>query len=350
MIVVMHKNHTEEDIVRVIGYLNQYGFDVHKSSGVNHVVLGAIGVHPDFDLREIQTMPGVLKVFRITEPFKLSSRNFKKESTVVRVGVNQIGGNNLVVIAGPCAIESEEQIFSVAKSIADSGATILRGGAYKPRTSPYSFQGLGETGLKFLYDAGKSNNLSTVTEVLDIADIDLVARYADILQIGARNMQNFSLLKQIGKAGKPVLLKRGFSATIDEWLMAAEYILNSGNDQVILCERGIRTFENSTRNTLDISAISVVHEKSHLPIIVDPSHAVGSRDKVSGLALASVVAGADGVMVEVHPEPEKAKSDGVQSLYPKQFSELMKNIIKAATVINRGVELLDKQKNLTRII
>lgn len=342
MIVVMQKNHTDEELVKVIGYLNECGFDVHKSSGVSQVVLGAIGVKPDFDTREIQIMSGVSKVFRITEPFKLSSRSFKKESSIIKVGANTIGGKNIVVMAGPCAVESEEQIFSVADSICSSGATILRGGAFKPRTSPYSFQGLGESGLKLLSEAGKKHNLSVVTEVLDISDIELVAQYADILQVGARNMQNFSLLKNIGKAGKPVLLKRGFSATIDEWLMAAEYILNSGNYDVILCERGIRTFETSTRNTLDISAIPVIHQKSHLPIIVDPSHAVGSRDKVAALALAAVAAGADGIMIEVHPSPEKAKSDGAQSLYPNQFSELMKQVIQIAHVINRGVQLSEK--------
>lgn len=342
MIVVMKQNHSEEDIVRVIGYLNECGFDVHKSSGVRQVVLGAIGVKPDFDMRELQIMSGVSKVFRITEPFKLSSRSFKSDSTIVEVGSNRIGSKSIVVMAGPCAVESEEQIFSVAESIAKSGATILRGGAFKPRTSPYSFQGLGEDGLKLLSEAGKKNNLTVITEVLDIADIELVAKYSDILQVGARNMQNFSLLKNVGKPGKPVMLKRGFSATIDEWLMAAEYVLNSGNYNVMLCERGIRTFETATRNTLDISAIPVIHQKSHLPIIVDPSHAVGSRDKVTSLALAAVAAGADGIMVEVHPTPEKAKSDGAQSLYPDQFSELMKKIIQIAQIVDRDVQLLDR--------
>lgn len=339
MIVVMDKSASERDVEKVISILNDYGFDVHKSSGIHQTVLGAIGVKPDFDTRELQMLEGVSKVFRITEPYKLTSRSFKQENSVIDVDGIKIGGNEIVIIAGPCAVESEEQINFVAEHVANQGAVILRGGAFKPRTSPYSFQGLGEVGLKLMHQAAKQNGLKMVTEVMDISQIDLVAKYADILQLGARNMQNFSLLKEIGRTGKPVMLKRGLSSTIEEWLMSAEYILSTGNYNVILCERGIRTFETSTRNTLDISAIPVIHKKSHLPIIVDPSHGVGIRDKVIPMARAAVAAGADGIMIEVHNNPEKAKSDGAQSLYPDQFTELAKQIVLIATAIGRKTNL-----------
>jgi len=344
MIVVMDKSASEKNVEKVISILNDYGFDVHKSSGIHQTVLGAIGVKPDFDTRELQMLEGVSKVFRITEPYKLTSRSFKSENSIIDVDGIKIGGNEIVIIAGPCAVESEEQIDFVAKHVAQQGAVILRGGAFKPRTSPYSFQGLGEDGLKFMHQAAKQYGLKMVTEVMDISQIDLVAKYADILQLGARNMQNFSLLKEIGRAGKPVMLKRGLSSTIDEWLMSAEYILSTGNYNVILCERGIRTFETSTRNTLDISAIPVIHKKSHLPIVVDPSHGVGIRDKVIPMARAAVAAGADGIMIEVHNNPEKAKSDGAQSLYPDQFTELSKQIISIASAIGRDVNIHSKAK------
>ena len=344
MIVVMDKTATDKNVEKVISILNEYGFDVHKSSGIQQTVLGAIGVKPDFDTRELQMLEGVSKVFRITEPYKLTSRSFKSENSIIVIDGIKIGGNDIVIIAGPCAVESEEQIDFVAKHVAQQGAVILRGGAFKPRTSPYSFQGLGEDGLKFMHQAAKQYGLKMITEVMDISQIDLVAKYADILQLGARNMQNFSLLKEIGKAGKPVMLKRGLSSTIDEWLMSAEYILSTGNYNVILCERGIRTFETSTRNTLDISAIPVIHKKSHLPIVVDPSHGVGIRDKVIPMARAAVAAGADGIMIEVHNNPEKAKSDGAQSLYPDQFTELSKQIISIASAIGRDVNIHSKAK------
>ncbi len=340
MIVVMEPNATEEQIQNVIKVLNEHGFDVHRSTGVTRTVLGAIGVRPEFDHRNIQLLPGVAEVYRITEPYKLANRAFKREGTVININDVKIGSNieEIVVMAGPCAVESEEQIFTIAENVAKNGAKILRGGAFKPRTSPYSFQGLGKEGLKLLRSAADAYGLLVITEVLDTKDIDLVAEYADILQVGARNMQNFALLKELGKINKPVMLKRGMAATIDEWLMAAEYILSGGNHDVILCERGVRTFETSTRNTLDINAIPVVHKKSHLPIVVDPSHATGIRDKVIPVARAAIAAGADGLIVEVHHQPEKAKSDGPQSLYPEQFTQLMNEIRKIAEVIGRKVQ------------
>lgn len=339
MVVVMQENAKEEDIQRVIKVLNQYGFDVHRSTGVSRTILGAIGVKPDFDPRNIEVLPGVDVVYRITEPYKLASRAFKPDGTVIQIGDVKIGSQieDVVVMAGPCAVESEEQIFTVAEHVAKHGAKILRGGAFKPRTSPYSFQGLGEKGLKIMRKAADEFGLLVITEVMDKADIPLVEKYADILQVGARNMQNFSLLKELGKIEKPVMLKRGLAATIQEWLMAAEYILSGGNHKVMLCERGIRTFETSTRNTLDINAIPVIHKKSHLPIIVDPSHATGIREKVIPIARAAVAAGADGIIVEVHNEPEKAKSDGPQSLYLEQFTQLMREIKKIAEAIGRKI-------------
>jgi 3-deoxy-7-phosphoheptulonate synthase len=339
MVIVMEQNATEEQIQGVIKVLNEYGFDVHRSTGVSRTILGAIGVKPDFDPRNIQVLPGVDEVYRITEPYKLASRAFKPMGTVIQIGDVRIGSKieDVVVMAGPCAVESEEQIFTVAKHVAEQGAKILRGGAFKPRTSPYSFQGLGEEGLKLLREAADEFGLLVITEVMDRNDIELVEKYADILQVGARNMQNFSLLKELGRASKPVMLKRGMAATIEEWLMAAEYILSGGNQDVILCERGIRTFETSTRNTLDINAIPVIHKRSHLPIVVDPSHATGIRDKVIPVARAAVAAGADGIIVEVHNQPERAKSDGPQSLYLEQFTQLMREIKKIAEAIGRRI-------------
>jgi 3-deoxy-7-phosphoheptulonate synthase len=282
-------------------------------------------------------LPGVAEVLRITEPYKLASRTFKREGSVFDIGGLKLGGNDVVVMAGPCSIESEEQIFTIAKVVAESGARILRGGAFKPRTSPYSFQGMGEEGLRIMRAAADKHKLKIVTEVMDKSQIALVEKYADILQIGARNMQNFTFLRELGFASKPVLLKRGLAATIDEWLMSAEYILSGGNHQVILCERGIRTFETATRNTLDISAIPVVKKKSHLPIIADPSHGIGIRDKVIPMARACVAAGADGIMVEVHHDPDHAKSDGAQSLFPDQFSQMMKEVRLIAEAIGRTI-------------
>lgn len=272
MVVVTEPGATEKQIEEIIRVLHEHGFDVHRSTGVRQTVLGAIGVQPEFDHRQIQLLPGVAEVIRITDPYKLASRAFQKEGTVVRVGSAEIGGNDVLIMAGPCSVESEEQIFTIAEYVAKSGARVLRGGAFKPRTSPYSFQGLGEEGLKLLRSAADAFGLKVITEVMDRSQIGLVERYADVLQVGARNMQNFTFLKELGKASKPVMLKRGLSATIEEWLMSAEYILSGGNMQVILCERGIRTFETATRNTMDIGAIPVIKKKSHLPIVADPSH------------------------------------------------------------------------------
>ncbi len=335
MVVVMEKGATEKQIEHIIKALNNFGFDVHRSTGVNQTVLGAIGVKPEFDIRQIQVLPGVAEVYRITEPFKLASRAFKHEDTVINFGGVKVGGNGVVVMAGPCSVESRDQIFTVAKHVKENGGAFLRGGAFKPRTSPYSFQGLGEEGLRYLREAADKYHLLVVTEVMDASQIPIVEKYADVLQVGARNMQNFAFLKELGKTRKPVLLKRGLAATVEEWLMSAEYILSGGNREVMLCERGIRTFETATRNTMDISAIPVVHKRSHLPVLADPSHGTGIRDKVIPMARAAVAAGADGIMVEVHHDPDHALSDGAQSLYPKQFAQLMKEVRLIAEAIGR---------------
>ena len=337
MVVVTEPGSTEKQIEEIIRVLHEHGFDVHRSTGVRQTVLGAIGVQPDFDHRQIELLPGVAEVLRITEPYKLASHSFKREGSVFDIGGLKIGANDVVVMAGPCSVESEEQIFTIAKHVADAGARVLRGGAFKPRTSPYSFQGLGEEGLRFIRAAADEYKLKVITEVMDKSQIDLVEKYTDILEIGARNMQNFTFLRDLGKAAKPVLLKRGLAATIEEWLMSAEYILSGGNEQVILCERGIRTFETATRNTLDISAIPVIKKKSHLPIIADPSHGIGIRDKVIPMARACVAAGADGIMVEVHHDPDHAKSDGAQSLFPDQFAQMMKEVRIIAEAIGRKI-------------
>ena len=337
MVVVTEPGIPEKQIEEIIRALHEHGFDVHRSTGVQQTVLGAIGVQPDFDHRQIELLPGVAEVVRITEPYKLASRAFKKDGTIVDVGGVKIGGPEVAIMAGPCSVESEEQIFIIAERVASMGAKILRGGAFKPRTSPYSFQGMGEEGLKYLRAAADKFKLKVITEVMDKSQIDLVERYADVLQVGARNMQNFTFLKELGKASKPVMLKRGLSATIEEWLMSAEYILSGGNQNVFLCERGIRTFETATRNTLDIGAIPVVKKKSHLPIVADPSHGIGIRDKVIPMARACVAAGADGIIVEVHHDPDHAKSDGAQSLYPDQFQELMNEARIIAKAINRSI-------------
>ncbi len=337
MVVVTEPGTTEKQIENIIRVLNEHGFDVHRSTGVQQTVLGAIGVHPEFDHRQIELLPGVAEVLRITEQYKLASRAFKREGSVFDVGGVKLGGDPVVVMAGPCAVESEAQIFTIAKIVAQEGGRILRGGAFKPRTSPYSFQGLGEDGLRFLRAAADEHNLKVITEVMDASQIKVVEQYADILQIGARNMQNFTFLRELGKASKPILLKRGLAATIEEWLMSAEYILSGGNHQVILCERGIRTFETATRNTLDIGAIPVVKKKSHLPIIADPSHGIGIRDKVIPMARACIAAGADGIIVEVHHDPDHAKSDGAQSLFPDQFSQMMKEVRLIAQAIGRSI-------------
>jgi len=335
MVIVMNLGASEDDIGRVSAKLEEYGFQVHRSTGVSRTVLGAIGQTAGFDLRKIEVLEGVQSVTRIGEPFKLASRSFRRDDTVIDLGGVRIGGESFAVMAGPCAVESREQVREIARIVASNGARVLRGGAFKPRSSPYAFQGLGLEGLKLLREAGDAEGLLVVTEVMEAAQIEPCLEYADILQVGARNMQNFSLLRRLGEVRKPVLLKRGISATIEEWLMSAEYIMAGGNYQVILCERGIRTFERATRNTLDISAIPVVKKLSHLPVVVDPSHAVGIRDKVIPVARAGVAVGADGLLVEVHSDPEKALSDGPQSLYPDQFRLLMEAVRGIAPVVGK---------------
>ncbi|HED06997.1 MAG TPA: 3-deoxy-7-phosphoheptulonate synthase [Ignavibacteria bacterium] len=335
MVIVLEKNISEDKIETIIKKLEDFKFSVHKSTGVEQIVLGAIGVRPNFDIRKVKILNGVSEVYRITEPYKLASRSFKKANTEINIKGVVVGGNEVEVMAGPCSIENEDQIFEIAKIVADTGAKILRGGAFKPRTSPYSFQGLGEEGLKLIRKAADENKLLVISELMESNQIHLFDEYVDIIQIGARNMQNFPLLKAVGKSNKPVMLKRGLAAKVEDLLMSAEYILASGNPNVILCERGIRTFETYTRNTFDLSAIPVIHKRSHLPIIADPSHATGIRDKVLPMARAAVAAGADGIMVEVHNHPEKALSDGPQALLPDQFADLMKQIKLIAEVIGR---------------
>lgn len=336
MIVVMKPEATEEQIEEVQNKLNDLGFEVHFSQGVNYTILGAIGDKEGVDPRELEVLnEGVLNVTEISEPYKLAGRDFHPKDTVVDIEGVKIGGEGITVMAGPCAVESREQIKKIARRVAQSGAQVLRGGAFKPRTSPYSFQGLGEEGLKYMREAADENGLLMVTETMDKTQVDLVGEYADILQIGARNMQNYNLLRAAGKSGKPVLLKRGLSATVKEFLMAAEYVMSEGNRQVILCERGVRTFSNYTRFTLDLSVVPVIKELSHLPIIVDPSHSTGIRDKVRPMGRAGIAAGADGLIVEVHHDPENALSDGPQSLKPEQFDELMREIEIVARSVNK---------------
>jgi 3-deoxy-7-phosphoheptulonate synthase len=336
MVVVMEERATEPQIEKVVAYLVEKGMDVHRSTGVTRTVLGVVGARPmDPDLLEM--MEGVHEVLRVTEPYKLASRAFKPDGTVVNIDDVRVGGDEVIVMAGPCSVETEEQIFSSAAAVRRAGAKILRGGAFKPRSSPYSFQGLGEEGLKLLRAAANKESLKAVSEVMDVSQIDVVGRYSDIYQVGARNMQNFTLLRELGKTRKPVLLKRGIAATIEEWLLSAEYLLAGGNSEVILCERGIRTFESYTRNTLDISAIPVVKKLSHLPIVIDPSHGTGRRDKVAPMARAGVAAGADGLIIEVHCDPDRALSDGAQSMYPAQFDRLMAELRIIAPAIGRSI-------------
>ncbi len=327
MIIVMKSRATEKQIENVIAWIESVGYKAHPSSGVERTIIGAIGDQRDKAmLKYVESLPGVEKTVPILKPYKLASREFHEEDSVVRVGGVEIGGPEFVVMAGPCAIESEEQLLESAYVVKKGGGRILRGGAFKPRTSPYSFQGMEEEGLKVLESVSEKTGLPTVTEVVNPADVDLVESYADMLQIGARNVQNFALLKKVGRAQKPVLLKRGMMTTIEELLMSAEYILSSGNPNVVLCERGIRTFETSTRNTLDISAVPVLKSLTHLPVVIDPSHAAGNWKYVIPLSRAALAVGADGIIVEVHPEPEKAVSDGAQSLKPEKFYQLMDDV------------------------
>jgi 3-deoxy-7-phosphoheptulonate synthase len=332
----MKERATEAQVDAVIARLIEMGMDVHRSSGAMRTVLGVVGAQKvDPGLAEIHD--GVHEVLRITEPYKRASRTFKPEDTIVTIDDVRIGGDEVIVMAVPCSAETDEQVHATAAAVKRAGAKILRGGAFKPRSSPYSFQGHGEEGLRMLREAADAHHLKVISEVMDVSQIDLIGRYSDIYQVGARNMQNYTLLRELGHVRKPVLLKRGISATIEEWLLSAEYILAGGNNDVILCERGIRTFETATRNTFDVSAIPVVEKLSHLPIIADPSHGAGRRDMVAPMARAAVAAGADGLIIEVHNDPDHAWSDGAQSLYPEQFDRLMSELRIIAPAIGRSI-------------
>jgi len=338
MIVAMQDSATEEQIQHVIEHLVRMGFSVHRTTGVRQTVLAAVGARIDFDTRNLEVLSGVQEVHRISAPYKLAGRSFRPEGTIVDFpnGV-RIGGNEVIVMAGPCSVESRDQLFTVAEQVAKAGARVLRGGAFKPRTSPYAFQGLGLDALKLLREAGDRFGMLVISEVMEISQIEMMTPYVDILQVGARNMQNFNLLRELGKIKKPVLLKRGIAATLEELLLSGEYIMAGGNYNVIFCERGIRTFETYTRNTLDISAIPIIKKLSHLPMTSDPSHGTGRRDKVAPMARASIAAGADALLIEVHHDPEKALSDGAQSLYPEQFHQLMDELRMIAPAVHRKV-------------
>ena len=333
MIIVLQKEATENHLKDIVTRIKDYGLEPHVIVGVARTVIGLVGDKNGLEPSFFEGLPGVEKTVPIMAPYKLASRDAKGEDTIIQIGKVAIGGEQLVYMAGPCAIESKEQILETAYAVRATGASILRGGAFKPRTSPYSFQGLGEKGLEYLAEAGQITGMLTISEVINPSDVELVSQYVDILQIGARNMQNFSLLRQVGHERKPVLLKRGLSATIEEWLMAAEYIMSEGNYQVILCERGIRTFETATRNTLDVGAIALARRLSHLPVIADPSHATGRSELVGPAGCAAVAAGAQGLMVEVHPNPDAALSDGAQSLTPRQFSQMVEAVGRVAEAV-----------------
>jgi 3-deoxy-7-phosphoheptulonate synthase len=333
----MRERATDAQVQTVIAKLMEMGFDVHRSTGELRTVLGAVGGTRQFDTALLEVLDGVQEVHRITEPYKLASRTFKPDNTVITIGDVRVGGDEVIVMAGPCSAETEEQVETTAAAVKRAGAKVLRGGAFKPRSSPYSFQGLGEEGLRLLKAAADRHNLKLITEIMDLSQLDLIERYTDILQVGARNMQNFTLLRELGHTRTPIMLKRGISATIEEWLLSAEYILAGGNMNVMLCERGIRTFESYTRNTFDISAIPVVQQLSHLPVLADPSHGTGKRDKVAPMARAAVAAGCDGLLIEVHSDPDHALSDGAQSLFPKQFDRLMAELRIIAPAIGRSI-------------
>jgi 3-deoxy-7-phosphoheptulonate synthase len=337
MIIVLKPDATESQIKHIVTKVKELGLKPMLSKGVERTIIGVIGEEDVLRMKPLEAFPGIEQVVPILAPYKLVSREFKKEDTVVSVGGVTIGGKKLAVIAGPCSVESYEQLYKTATAVKKAGASLLRGGAFKPRTSPYSFQGLGEEALKFLKDVSKKLSMPVVTELMDCRDLPLIEKYADMIQIGARNMQNFNLLKEVGLSKKPVLLKRGMSSTVKEWLMSAEYILANGNFNVVLCERGIRTFEDATRFTLDIAAVPLVKNLSHLPIVVDPSHAMGKWGLVPSAAKAAVAAGADGLMVEVHPNPEEALSDGSQSLLPKNFLAMMQELKKIAKSVDRSL-------------
>lgn len=337
MLIVMDKKATQAEIDFVVAAIEERGYTARPIPGGERISIGILNNKGHVDASPFLGLPGVKDAIHVTRPYKLVSREFKREDTVIKIGDISVGNGNLVIIAGPCAVESESQALIIAEHVKNSGAQLFRGGAFKPRTSPYSFQGLGEEGLKILAKVRDKTGMPVVTEVMDLETFDLVEKYADVIQIGTRNMQNFSLLRRAGHANKPVVLKRGMAATIDEWLMAAEYILEGGNSQVILCERGVRTFVHHSRNTLDLSAVSVVLKESHLPIIVDPSHAAGVRDQVIPLSRAAVAVGAQGLMVEVHNAPDKALSDGAQSLYPRQFEGLCRQVQSIFDNLQSGI-------------
>jgi 3-deoxy-7-phosphoheptulonate synthase len=339
MLVVMQAHATEEQVRAVCQRIESLGYRAHSMPGATRTAIGITGNQGEVEQGTLDDMPGVQEVIRVSKPYKLVSRDVKEENTVIRFSGTPatIGGKNLAIIAGPCAIENRDQAFAVAEAVASAGAQFFRGGAYKPRTSPYSFQGMGEAGLQIMAEIRDRFGLKIITEAIDNESLDLVDQYADVIQIGARNMQNFSLLKRAGRAKKPVMLKRGMSATLEEFFMAAEYIMSEGNYNVVLCERGVRTFADHTRNTLDLSIVPAVQRLSHLPIVVDPSHGTGKRNKVTPLSRASVAVGADGLIVEVHNQPDKALSDGMQSLYPEQFVELMAQVRQIASVVGREI-------------
>jgi len=338
MLVVMQHDATAKDVDRVVSIIEEMGYQARPMPGAQRTAVGLVGNDGRVDASRIEALPGVAQIIHVTQPYKQVSREWRAENTVVDLGHGvTVGGDSVVVIGGPCSVESEEQIMSAARIVKAAGGTALRGGAFKPRSSPYSFQGLGEKGLELLGRAGKAAGLPIVTEAMDSEGAHLVAEIADCIQIGARNMQNYSLLKTVGKLKKPVLLKRGMAATINDLLLSAEYILAEGNEQVILCERGVRSFDPAARNMFDLTAIPIVHRLSHLPIIADPSHGTGLRDKVIPMARAAVAAGADGVMIEVHPEPDRALSDGAQSLYPDQFTQLVGELRAVASAIGRSI-------------
>ncbi|MFZ7101920.1 MAG: 3-deoxy-7-phosphoheptulonate synthase [Peptococcaceae bacterium] len=345
MIVVMEKGTKDERIDEIVANLQNRGYTLHLSKGVERTIIGVLGTKAKTDDLALEALDGVEKVVPILTPYKLASREFQSEDTIIDIKGVKIGSDELQVMAGPCAVESKEQILEVAEIVKKGGAKIMRGGAYKPRTSPYAFQGLEEKGLQYLRDAADQNGLLVVSEVMDTRSVELVSQYVDILQVGARNMQNFALLKEVSKSKMPVLLKRGLSATVEEWVMAAEYILAGGNSQVILCERGIRTFETYTRNTLDLSVVPIIKHLTHLPIIVDPSHGTGKWRLVNPMAKAAVIAGADGLIIEVHPNPSEALSDGPQSLKPEKYEQLLKELAEVAGVMGKH---LDKNPRLTK--
>ena len=337
MIVIMSANSTQEDVDRVQRHLGERGLRGQLNQGVERTVIGVLGeVYPELQ-NELELMGGVSEAVRISKPYKLASREFTPNDSVIKIGASgvSVGGGSFVVFAGPCAVESEDQVMTTARAVKKAGASVLRGGAFKPRTSPYSFRGLGEDGLKILAAASQETGLPVITEVMSTRDVELVSRYADVLQLGARNMQNYSLLDELGKAEKPVMVKRGFSATYEDWLLAAEYVMAGGNTQVILCERGIRTFETFTRNTMDLNAVPAIHRLSHLPVVADPSHGTGRWYLVTPMARAAAAVGADGLIIEVHPNPDEAKSDGAQSLTLENFADLMEEVTAIRESIGR---------------